>query len=340
MTVSLSPSGVRLLHAGLGDVQQHLAGHGQFSQGTFAEALTPEACARSCFALGFPAAEAKGQTRAGTIPFIEYPADTPAPVYLCGATSSSMDVARALAAADQLPVWGSVLAQSQKRGRGQFGRHWVSPEGNLYAALRLPLVPPFDGTAAAPAIGGLIAEALARLGFTVHMKWPNDLLQACCPDRPGWRKVGGILLEERRGGAFGAGMLIAGIGINLLLSPPESLMRAQRAVPAGCLQSNAIFFTSQNSVFDLWMRLVRRIFFCYVEEIDDKEKNAWRVLAERRLAFLGQSVLLADGPEDREQHRGVVAGLDDSGGLCLQSHGKTASFLSGSLQLDDIPMQP
>ncbi len=104
-------------------------------------------------------------------------ASVPAPVYLCGSATSSMDVARALAAHGQLPVWGSVLALSQRSGRGQLGRNWVSPEGNVYAALRLPQRHPFTGTAAAPAVGGLIAEALTHMGFDVHMKWPNDLLR-------------------------------------------------------------------------------------------------------------------------------------------------------------------
>lgn len=49
-------------------------------------------------------------------------ASVPAPVYLCGSATSSMDVARALAAHGQLPVWGSVLALSQRSGRGQLGR--------------------------------------------------------------------------------------------------------------------------------------------------------------------------------------------------------------------------
>ncbi|MEG2005803.1 MAG: hypothetical protein RR014_07195, partial [Bilophila sp.] len=152
-----------------------------------------------------------------------------APLYLCGSATSSMDVARSLIAADQLPVWGSVLALQQSSGRGQLGRSWVSPQGNVYAALRLPLCPPFSETAAAPAVGGLLAEALAGLGFPTHMKWPNDLLQK----HDGvWRKVGGILLEERGARGFGKtsqrtqrgapASLVAGIGFNLHSCPPDA----------------------------------------------------------------------------------------------------------------------
>ena len=76
------------------------------------------------------------------------------------------------------------------------------------------------------------------------------------------------------------------------------------------------------------MRLVSRIFFCYVEEIDAKGKTAWRSLAERHLAFLGQTVLLTDGPDEQERHTGILEGLDDFGGLRLRNRKGTNSFLS------------
>ncbi len=254
-----------------------------------------------------------------------------------------MDVARVLAANGQLPVWGSVLTLSQRSGRGQLGRNWVSPEGNIYAALRLPERHPFTDTAAAPAIGGLLAEALTRTGFPVSMKWPNDLLQQDETISEGWRKVGGILLEERpllRHDAPTETLLVAGIGLNLVSAPPAEQMRAQRAVPAGRLCSPQKADSDPLSAAGLWMRLVSRLFFCYVEEIDAKGPNAWHSLAERYLAFLGQTVLLTDGPDEQERHTGLLEGLDDFGGLRLRNREGTHSFLSGSLQLNRTPMQP
>lgn len=177
------------------------------------------------------------------------------------------------------------------------------------------------------------------------MKWPNDLLRREEQEEgPGWCKVGGILLEERplprHGETPAENLLVAGIGLNLVSSPPAALMRAQRAVPAGLLSSATKSGVSPLSVTGLWMRLVSRIFFCYVEEIDAKGKNAWRSLAERHLAFLGQTVLLTDGPDDQERHTGILEGLDDFGGLRLRNRKGTTSFLSGSLRLDRPPMQP
>ena len=67
----------------------------------------------------------------------------------------------------RLKIWDSVQAVSQTSGRGQLRRSWVSPPGNIYAALRLPVQPPFDGTAAAPAMGLLLACALRAEGWPV-----------------------------------------------------------------------------------------------------------------------------------------------------------------------------
>ena len=57
-------------------------------------------------------------------------------------------------------------------------------------------------------------------------------------------------------------------------------------------------------------------------------------------AFLGQTVLLTDGPDEQERHTGILEGLDDFGGLRLRNRKGTNSFLSGSLRLDRPPMQP
>ena len=84
--------------------------------------------------------------------WLERPAaGLPGPVYLTGAATSSLDAARLLVEADLFPEWASVLCLSQSAGRGQMRRAWSSPAGNLYTALRLPMKPPFDSEAAAPA---------------------------------------------------------------------------------------------------------------------------------------------------------------------------------------------
>ncbi len=305
------------------------------------------------------------------------------PVHACGAATSSMDVAHALAASGDLPPWGSVIAASQTAGKGQLGRTWLSPRGNIYAALRLPAVPPFTHTAAAPAVGGLMAQALnAALGPAgrVRMKWPNDIVafvpspapdradarieaetplaeprpesrqesdQGPCTGQPCgcWRKLGGILIEERRD------VVIAGIGLNLISAPPDTVLRPEHALPAGAL---ALIFPCRNTgdpnrirPAALWKRLAASMFLQYNTWGCSED---WLDLAERHLAFRGRTVLLV---EDEGQAsglaRGVLDGLDASGGLRLsllspaggeRARPQSRVFLSGGLRLpptDDAP---
>lgn len=260
------------------------------------------------------------------------------PVYLCGTATSSLDVARTLGVHGMLPIWGSVLVLNQTTGRGQLGRSWSSPAGNIYAALRLPFLPPFTETAAAPAIGGLLAEALAELGCPVRIKWPNDLVRGPEEGCSDWNKIGGILLEERPlhqpvpNSPSEASLLVAGIGLNIISAPHADEMRAGHAMPAGCLPMPTDPSGKRLPLVDFWTRLVRHTFFCYVNQIESKIPQAWRRMAERRLAFLGQPVLLVDGPGDKERHEGILEGLDEAGGLRLRGPYGCASFLSGSLR--------
>lgn len=297
------------------------------------------------------------------------PADLPA-VHVCGAATSSMDVAHALATAGELPPWGSVIAASQTAGKGQLGRRWHSPRGNIYAALRLPAVPPFTHTAAAPAVGGLMAWALNAAGAPVRMKWPNDIVAFVPADadpateagsgqgnalpeaetpaprpRGRWRKVGGILIEERHG------VVIAGIGLNLCSAPPDAALRRDHALPAGALGR---IFPRQETADSgwprpaaLWARLAAHMFLQYKTWVCGED---WLDLAERHLAFRGRPVSLVDDEGSTpESVRGILDGLDASGGLrltCLSAGDGTRArpdarvFLSGGLrlpQMADVP---
>jgi BirA family biotin operon repressor/biotin-[acetyl-CoA-carboxylase] ligase len=108
---------------------------------------------------------------------------------------STIDTCRHLA--DQGAEEGTVvLAEEQRRGRGQSGRGWYSPRGKaLY--LSALLRPPLDPKRAPDLVGlaGLAAsEALHdACAVQVRLKRPNDLLI----EEPGagLRKVGGLLID-------------------------------------------------------------------------------------------------------------------------------------------------
>lgn len=246
-------------------------------------------------------------------------ADEP-PLWLYNECESTLTSAFALASQNALPIWGSVLAARQTRGRGQLGRHWQSPEGNLYTALRLPDCPPFSESAVAPAVGALFAAMLARLGFDIRIKWPNDLALASDDDAGTFRKIGGILIEERHG------VILAGIGLNVHCAPPDILMRAEHALPAGCLSAGSLRECGFHSLLDVWRYTVS--WFC------NQPLNAlphhWLTLAERYLLGLGQPVTLVEDPDTAPVY-GRLLGLEPSGGLRLETRHGLVSITSGSL---------
>jgi BirA family biotin operon repressor/biotin-[acetyl-CoA-carboxylase] ligase len=266
-------------------------------------------------------------------------------VYVCGLCPSSLDAAHALAdgiglrpsrtqeapggatphleSCDLFPAWSSVLALGQTAGRGQLGRAWHSGAGNMFAALRLPLAPPFAGSEAAPALGALLAAALRDCGCRVLLKWPNDIV---IPDHKGMlRKAGGSLLEER------GGSLLAGIGLNVASSPPPDALREDHALPGGCLAFAEGEFSPgvPPAPLDLWLKLVGRMKFWYDQSPDFAAR--WLPLAEGFLAWRGRQVVITDGPDN--VIRGILAGLAPDGGLRVRVGASVHTVHSGSLSL-------
>lgn len=110
-----------------------------------------------------------------------------------------------------------VLAETQTRGKGRLGRTWFSPSGGLWFSLILRPVSPPVALSHMTFISGLsIAQAAAKMGVPVSLRWPNDIYI----DR---KKVGGILSESKSRGD-NLEYLIIGIGLNV--NVPESAFPA------------------------------------------------------------------------------------------------------------------
>lgn len=91
-------------------------------------------------------------------------------------TESVLDYAWKMVADSRFPVFDALIAREQTAGRGQYGRTWISPRGNVYVAIRLPFKAPFDNTEAAMALSCCISATLADFGFDIKIKWTNDLV--------------------------------------------------------------------------------------------------------------------------------------------------------------------
>jgi len=128
---------------------------------------------------------------------------------------SSNDVAASFAARG-CPEGTVVVAGSQSGGRGRQGRPWHSPPGaNLYCSVVLrPARPVREWADLSWVVAAAVASAARGAGAGgVALKYPNDVMA-------GGRKLAGVLLETRTGGAAPAA-LVAGIGFNANLAASD-----------------------------------------------------------------------------------------------------------------------
>ncbi|MDR3153047.1 MAG: biotin--[acetyl-CoA-carboxylase] ligase [Deltaproteobacteria bacterium] len=169
--------------------------------------------------------------------------------YREGKVTSVLDRSWELFREGAFPELSSLFADCQSAGRGRFGRAWASPPGGVYASLRLPLAPPFAGSAAGLALAVLVCLALEEeTGLRPQIKWPNDILLD-------GRKTGGILLENRQGA------LMAGIGLNVGAPPGLPEGRVPEAPPPGALPPSVL--AGRDGPSGLWIDLLKNVILSY-----------------------------------------------------------------------------
>ena len=232
-------------------------------------------------------------------------------IFLSGRASSALDLAHYLTEQGQMDVWDSVLVGAQWAGRGQLRRHWVSSPGNLFAAWRLPLVPRPWQNMVSVLVGWVLCLGLRDMGFQAELKWPNDLLLND-------KKVGGILIEER------GPIMLAGIGLNCISMPDESLLRKEKACVAGCLEG----VPAGLSIFGLWLRLVNFGRLRYSATLSGSSPLEFSQSLETVLAYLGTPVCVAD---NRSSVCGVLSGVSPDGGIVLRQGRQKSVVHSGSM---------
>lgn len=147
--------------------------------------------------------------------------------------STSLEVQRRVATGAVGPFW--VIGDEQTAGRGRGPNAWLSPPGNLYTSLLLPMDDVSPGMAAtfgfvvSLAVRDAIAGAFSENdpAPALMLKWPNDVL---C----GGAKICGILLQSAGTKASGGvSALIVGCGINCASSPDIPGRRTTSVAAAG-----------------------------------------------------------------------------------------------------------
>jgi BirA family biotin operon repressor/biotin-[acetyl-CoA-carboxylase] ligase len=219
--------------------------------------------------------------------------------------STSDDAARAAREGDPGGLW--IVAGEQTAGRGRHGRHWTSPQGNLYASLLL--IDPCEA-ALAPQLGFIAGlalheavEAVTGVGAPrLALKWPNDLLVDGA-------KVSGLLLDGHRVGRLA---VVIGMGVNVAIAPTDT------PYPAVALQSLKPG-VSREDVFAALSSSFARTVSAWSASRRTNPADAFRAVRSlwlERAAGLGQEVALRLPSGER---RGIFEGLDSLGRLQLKT---------------------
>ena len=108
--------------------------------------------------------------------------------------------------------FGIIVADKQKKGRGRFGRKWISYKGNLFVSLFFSLEKINLSLKQLTKLNCLLVKKLLSKYYNnkISIKPPNDILIKK-------KKICGILQETLK--KSNTSYLIVGIGINLVKSP-------------------------------------------------------------------------------------------------------------------------
>lgn len=148
------------------------------------------------------------------------------PIRVVSRTASTQEDLLRLVAEDARawPHLSGLRAIEQFAGRGRSGRSWRTA-GVRALTVSFVLRPPAPTSAwsgLALRAGVAAVQALAGIGVSSALKWPNDIVIDTAADVPGWHgiaKVGGVL-GSLATDSTGEQVCIMGIGINLQGTPP------------------------------------------------------------------------------------------------------------------------
>lgn len=213
-----------------------------------------------------------------------------------------------------------LLAHQQNAGRGRAGRSWLSePGATLMFSLAWRFAAPLHRLAGLPlAVGVALAETLGKLGVTVTLKWPNDLIKD-------GSKLAGILVESQGAGSNTVWAVI-GVGINLDMPAPleQRIGREVAAAPwLARMERAALMAVLLDDLAAALTQFGQAGFapFC----------PRWN----RLHAYQGQAVAIVDQGVIIEQ--GLAAGVDATGRLLLDTAHGRVEVLSGDVSLRPLP---
>ena len=229
------------------------------------------------------------------------------------------------AASTGAPSGTVICAEHQHAGKGRRGRHWHAVLGG---SLTFSVLWRFENglqslAGLSLAVGLAVAQACNRHSrYTVRMKWPNDLLVD-------YRKLAGILVEVQ-GDLHGAAFAVAGVGLNVRMSPEQ-----RDAVDQAVVDLHEMGVTvGRNQLLAECLQALQEVMARFREQGFAGLREEWMGLD----AYAGKAVMLK--LPDAKGASGIAAGVDASGALLLRDPQSVIHAYSGgeiSLRLDLSP---
>ena len=216
-----------------------------------------------------------------------------------------------------------LAAEAQSAGRGRAGRSWLAAPGD---SLCFSLGWRFAGTMAKLAglplaVGVVLADTLAAAGWSVRLKWPNDLLKDGV-------KLGGILIETAsvRSDADKAAAVwaVIGVGINIRRNPELAAAVGNdiAALDSAPVDRNALLAS------------IAAALATALPQFDAHGLAPFAARWEALHAHAGLPVMILEGGQIREQ--GIAHGIDASGCLLLDTAAGRIAVSAGDVSLRSV----
>lgn len=206
-----------------------------------------------------------------------------------------------------------VVSDTQLSGRGREDRTWSSPEGGLwFSVLLYPNIAPDKGMLITMASSVAVVKAIKDLtGLDSEIKWPNDVLIKN-------KKVCGILteIENKKNKQT---YFVVGIGINVNNEIEKNLQKSAISLRE--------VFNAQISRTEFLRLIIKNLEINYkILSSGDYEniRNMW--LSNTRI--IGKKIRVEDG---KNQLKGVVLNIDESGFLYLETESGPVKIVSGDV---------
>lgn len=197
---------------------------------------------------------------------------------------------------------GVLLAKKQTAGRGRLGRSFFSENGIFMSMIIAPEKISFDPGFLTSAVAVAVCRAITEQGFSVGIKWVNDLLLD-------GKKICGILAEAVSLGNQTLAYVV-GIGINVGQSDfPSELHDIAGSLPLSEYEKNDLFFcilANLESVFS------------------ESQENILAYLKEKSVV-LGKPIRFFGAKEGE----GMAIDLDENGGLMVLTDQNKQIVLTG-----------